>query len=65
VFINVQTSTLYVGNMSFYTTEEQLYEIFSKCGEVGAISIPLTHCLPSAQFLQSSPKFCSSVGNGD
>ena len=25
-----QTTTLYVGNMSFYTTEEQLYELFGK-----------------------------------
>ena len=27
-------TTLYVGNLSFYTTEEQVYELFSKCGEV-------------------------------
>ncbi|QPH12253.1 Nuclear cap-binding protein subunit 2 [Epichloe festucae Fl1] len=27
-------STLYVGNLSFYTTEEQVYELFSKCGEI-------------------------------
>ncbi|KAH9361333.1 hypothetical protein HPB48_006895 [Haemaphysalis longicornis] len=26
--------TLYVGNMSFYTSEEQIYELFSKCGDV-------------------------------
>ncbi|KAH9946062.1 RNA-binding domain-containing protein [Epithele typhae] len=26
-----KTTTLYVGNLSFYTTEEQIYEIFSKC----------------------------------
>ncbi|KAI0721030.1 RNA-binding domain-containing protein [Cerioporus squamosus] len=26
-----KTSTLYVGNLSFYTTEEQIYELFSKC----------------------------------
>jgi hypothetical protein len=25
-----QTTSLYVGNMSFYTTEEQLYELFGK-----------------------------------
>ena len=29
-----QTTTLYVGNMSFYTTEEQIYELFGMCGEV-------------------------------
>ncbi|ETN39445.1 nuclear cap-binding protein subunit 2 [Cyphellophora europaea CBS 101466] len=27
-------TTLYVGNLSFYTTEEQIHELFSKCGEV-------------------------------
>ncbi|KAG8935692.1 nuclear cap binding complex subunit [Tulasnella sp. 418] len=26
-----KSSTLYVGNLSFYTTEEQIYELFSKC----------------------------------
>ncbi|KAG5991341.1 Nuclear cap-binding protein subunit 2 [Claviceps spartinae] len=28
------STTLYVGNLSFYTTEEQVYELFSKCGEL-------------------------------
>ncbi|KZT26264.1 RNA-binding domain-containing protein [Neolentinus lepideus HHB14362 ss-1] len=27
-----KSSTLYVGNLSFYTTEEQIYELFTKCG---------------------------------
>lgn len=27
-------TTLYVGNLSFFTTEEQIYELFSKCGEI-------------------------------
>ncbi|KAI1758960.1 RNA-binding domain-containing protein [Hypoxylon sp. FL1150] len=27
-------TTLYVGNLSFYTTEEQVYELFSRCGEI-------------------------------
>ena len=26
--------TLYVGNLTFFTTEEQIYELFSKTGEV-------------------------------
>lgn len=26
-----RSSTLYVGNLSFYTTEEQIYDLFSKC----------------------------------
>lgn len=27
-------TTLYVGNLSFYTTEEQIHELFSKCGSI-------------------------------
>ncbi|KAK6437288.1 nuclear cap binding complex subunit [Oleoguttula sp. CCFEE 5521] len=26
--------TLYIGNLSFYTTEEQIHELFSKCGSI-------------------------------
>ncbi|EJU05765.1 RNA-binding domain-containing protein [Dacryopinax primogenitus] len=26
-----KSCTLYIGNLSFYTTEEQIYELFSKC----------------------------------
>ena len=29
-----QSNTLYIGNLSFYTTEEQLYEFFGRCGQV-------------------------------
>lgn len=29
-----RTSTLYVGNLSFFTTEEQVLELFSRCGYV-------------------------------
>ncbi|KAJ3332231.1 Nuclear cap-binding protein subunit 2 [Blyttiomyces sp. JEL0837] len=35
------SSTLYVGNLSFYTTEEQIYELFSKCGEIKRIIMGL------------------------
>lgn len=35
------SSTLYVGNLSFYTTEEQIYELFSKCGDVRRIIMGL------------------------
>eukprot|EP00124_Ichthyophonus_hoferi_P003395 Ihof_evm4s291 gene=Ihof_evmTU4s291 len=35
------STTLYVGNLSFYTTEEQVYELFSKCGEVRRIIMGL------------------------
>ncbi|KAM4040496.1 nuclear cap-binding protein subunit 2 [Anomaloglossus baeobatrachus] len=33
--------TLYVGNLSFYTTEEQIYELFSKSGDVKKIVMGL------------------------
>ena len=29
-----QSTTLYIGNMSFFTTEEQVFELFGKCGDV-------------------------------
>ncbi|CEM01000.1 unnamed protein product [Vitrella brassicaformis CCMP3155] len=29
-----KSTTVYVGNLSFYTTEDQIYELFGKCGEV-------------------------------
>lgn len=31
------SSTLYLGNLSFFTTEEQIYEVFSKVGEIKRI----------------------------
>ncbi|XP_005923946.1 nuclear cap-binding protein subunit 2 [Haplochromis burtoni] len=36
-----QSNTLYVGNLSFYTTEEQVHELFSKSGDVKRIIIGL------------------------
>jgi len=36
-----RSSTIYVGYLSFYTTEEQLYELFSKCGEIKRIIMGL------------------------
>jgi nuclear cap-binding protein subunit 2 len=35
------STTLYVGNTSFYTTEEQIYQLFSKVGEVKRIIMGL------------------------
>jgi nuclear cap-binding protein subunit 2 len=35
------STTLYVGNLSFYTTEEQIYELFSKCGDVKKVVMGL------------------------
>ena len=35
------STTLYVGNTSFYTTEEQIYQLFSKVGEIKRIIMGL------------------------
>lgn len=35
------STTLYVGNLSFYTTEPQLFEYFSRCGDVSRIIMGL------------------------
>lgn len=35
------SKTLYVGNLSFFTTEEQIYQLFSKVGEVKRIIMGL------------------------
>lgn len=35
------SNTLYVGNLSFYTTEEQVHELFAKSGDVKRIIIGL------------------------
>lgn len=36
-----KSTTFYVGNLSFYTTEEQIYALFSKCGEIKRIIMGL------------------------
>uniref|UniRef100_A0A8C5ME51 Nuclear cap-binding protein subunit 2 n=1 Tax=Leptobrachium leishanense TaxID=445787 RepID=A0A8C5ME51_9ANUR len=36
-----RSATLYVGNLSFYTTEEQIHELFSKSGDVKKIVMGL------------------------
>ena len=36
-----RSTTVYVGNLSFYTTEEQIYELFRKCGELKRIIMGL------------------------
>lgn len=35
------STTLYLGNLSFYTTEEQIYELFSRAGEIKKIIMGL------------------------
>jgi nuclear cap-binding protein subunit 2 len=36
-----ESDTVYVGNLSFYTSEEQMWELFSKCGPVKRIIMGL------------------------
>jgi nuclear cap-binding protein subunit 2 len=36
-----ESTTLYIGNLSFYTTEEQIYALFSKVGEVKRVIMGL------------------------
>ncbi|AHY78003.1 ADI_G0025710.mRNA.1.CDS.1 [Saccharomyces cerevisiae] len=38
---SMKSSTIYVGNLSFYTSEEQIYELFSKCGTIKRIIMGL------------------------
>lgn len=35
------STTVYVGNLSFYTTEDQIYEVFSKAGDIKRIIMGL------------------------
>ena len=45
------TSTVYVGNLAFHTTEEQIHELFSTCGPVGRIIMGLDrHALTPCGF---------------
>lgn len=37
----IHATTLYVGNLSFYTTEEQIHELFNKVGDVKRIIMGL------------------------
>ncbi|XP_074593770.1 cap binding protein 20 [Brevipalpus obovatus] len=35
------STTLYVGNLSFHTREEQIYELFGKCGDIKKVILGL------------------------
>ena len=37
----IKSSTLYVGNLSFFTFEEQVYELFSRAGDVRRVIMGL------------------------
>jgi len=36
-----ESTTLYVGNLAYFTTEEQIYELFGKCGDIKRVIIGL------------------------
>lgn len=38
---SLELLTVYVGNLSFYTTEEQIHEMFKSCGEIKRIIMGL------------------------
>lgn len=38
---SMKSATIYVGKLSFYTSEEQIYELFSKCGVIKRIIMGL------------------------
>lgn len=35
------SASLYVGNLAFFTTEEQIYELFARCGDIRRIVMGL------------------------
>lgn len=35
------STTLYIGNLSFYTTEEQIYELFGRSGDIKRVVMGL------------------------
>ncbi|KIH57658.1 hypothetical protein ANCDUO_12145 [Ancylostoma duodenale] len=46
------STTLYIGNLSFYTSEDQLYELFNRAGEVKRVIMGLD------RFKKSPCGFC-------
>ncbi|XP_016110769.1 nuclear cap-binding protein subunit 2-like [Sinocyclocheilus grahami] len=57
-----QSCSLYVGNLSFYTTEEQVHELFSKSGDVKRIVIGLDKVKKTACgfcFVEYPFSFCN------
>ena len=65
------STTIYVGNLSFYTTEEQIYELFTKCGDVKRIVMgldkykktPCGFCFVE-YYLRSDAELCMRYING-
>ena len=58
-----QSTTLYIGNLSFYTDEEQVYTLFSLCGPVRRVimgihkftHLPCGFCFVELSALHSNP----------
>lgn len=44
----MESSTLYVENLSIYTTEEQIFELFSRCGDVKNVFMGLDNIKKTA-----------------
>eukprot|EP01137_Pigoraptor_chileana_P000658 Opistho-2@37160 len=66
-----ESVTMYVGNLSFYTKEEQIYELFSKCGEIKRIIMgldrfkktPCGFCFVE-YYTRPESEFCMKYVNG-
>lgn len=66
-----KSTIFYVGNLSFYTTEEQIYALFSKCGEIKRIimgldrvtKIPCGFCFVE-YYLREDAEACFKWVNG-
>ncbi|RXM99662.1 Nuclear cap-binding protein subunit 2 [Acipenser ruthenus] len=56
--------TLYVGNLSFYTTEEQVYELFSKSGDVKRIVMGLDKVKKTAYYTRADSEHAMRFING-
>jgi nuclear cap-binding protein subunit 2 len=57
-----KSTTFYVGNLSFYTTEEQIYALFSKCGEIKRIIMGLDRVSKTPCgfcFVEYAPSQCT------
>ncbi|XP_032958913.1 nuclear cap-binding protein subunit 2-like [Rhinolophus ferrumequinum] len=62
-----KSCTLYVGNLSFYTTEEQIYELFSKSGDIKKIIIGLDKMKKTACgfcFVEADEEYAMRYING-
>jgi len=55
----LQSTTLYVGNLSFFTTEEQIHELFSRAGDVKRIIMGLDKTTKTPCKSKKFVYFCS------